>query len=164
MRAEGAMIGNVAPPMPATRHRGWLWRIAGGLALALMASAASATESTLAPAEWKAIRGVISQQLRALKAGDAEKAFGYAAPGIRRQFGDAGTFIAMVRAGYSSLLTARYHEFLDGAVVDGNVIQPLRLIAPDNTVRVALYTMEKQKNGAWRISGCQIAPSAVQAV
>jgi len=43
------------------------------------------------------------------------------------------------------------------------VIQPLRLIASDNTVQVALYTMEKQKNGVWKIAGCVLAPSTVQA-
>jgi len=49
-------------------------------------------------------------------------------------------------------------------VIDGVVIQPLRLIDADNTVRVALYTMERQKSGIWRISGCRIAPSTVQAI
>jgi hypothetical protein len=39
----------------------------------------------------------------------------------------------------------------------------LRLIDADNTVRVALYTMEKQANGEWRISSCRIAPSTVRA-
>ena len=43
------------------------------------------------------------------------------------------------------------------------MIQPLRLIAPDNTVQVALYTMEKQKDGSWKIAGCVLAPSEVQA-
>ena len=38
-----------------------------------------------------------------------------------------------------------------------------RLIGADNTVSVALYTLEKQKNGRWRIAGCRIAPSTVQA-
>ena len=43
------------------------------------------------------------------------------------------------------------------------MIQPLRLVAPDNTVLVALYTMEKQKDGRWKIAGCVLAPSTVQA-
>ena len=47
-------------------------------------------------------------------------------------------------------------------MIDGNVIQPLRLILPDNTVLVALYTMEKEK-GRWHIAGCVLAPSTVQA-
>jgi len=136
----------------------------GLLALALAVPALHAAEARLAAADWKAIRGVIVAQRAALIAGDGAKAFGYAAPAIKAQFGDAATFLAMVREGYASLLTARYTEFLEGAVIDGVVVQPLRLIDPDNTVRVALYTMEKQKDGIWRISGCRIAPSTVQAV
>jgi hypothetical protein len=123
---------------------------------------AEAAERKLGRADWNAIKKAISQQLAALRAGDGERAFSYASPGIRAQFGDARNFMAMVRAAYSPLLDARYSEFLEGAVIDGVIVQPLRLIARDNTVLVALYTMEKQK-GAWRISGCQLAPSTVRA-
>ena len=91
------------------------------------------------------------------------KAFGYATPAIRAQFGEPDIFMAMVQVGYPALLTARYTEFLEGAVIDGLIIQPLRLVDADNSVHVALYTMEKQKNGAWRISGCRIGPSTIQA-
>jgi hypothetical protein len=126
-------------------------------------SATLVNESTPRAADWVAIKKVIADQRSALKAGNAAKAFSYASPGIRGEFGDAATFIDMVRTMYSALLTARYVEFLQGAVIDGAVIQPLRLIDTDNTVRVALYVMERQGNGIWRISGCRIAPSTVQA-
>ncbi|MEO8740935.1 MAG: DUF4864 domain-containing protein [Casimicrobiaceae bacterium] len=137
-----------------------LLAVAGAIGVA--APGASAQES-LPPAEWKAIQRVITEQRTALHAGDAKKAFAYASPGIRAQFGDAETFMSMVRGAYASLLTARYVEFLDGAVIEGLVIQPMRLIDADNTVRVALYTLEKQKDGTWRISSCRIAPSNVLA-
>ena len=127
------------------------------------AARARAVETKLSKADWQAIRKVISQQLAALRADDGDRAFSYASPGIRAQFGDAQTFMAMVRGAYSPLLVARYSEFLDGAVIDGIVIQPLRLIAPDNSVLVALYTLEKQGRGRWRINGCRLAPSTVQA-
>jgi Domain of unknown function (DUF4864) len=67
----------------------------------------------------------------------------------------------MVKTGYEPLLSARYTEFLEGAVIEGAVIQPLRLVLPDETVLVALYQMEKQ-NGRWRIAGCVLAPSTVR--
>jgi hypothetical protein len=117
----------------------------------------------LANAEWKAIKKVIGDQRNALVAGEAAKAYGHAAPGIRAQFGTPEIFLAMVQTAYGPLISARYTEFLEGAVIDGEVIQPLRLVAPDNTVQVALYTMEKQKDGRWKISGCVLAPSTVQA-
>ena len=70
--------------------------------------------------------------------------------------------MTMVRSGYAALLEARDAALLDGAVIDGDVIQPLRLVMPDDTVLVALYTMQKQHDGAWRIAGCVIAPSTLK--
>jgi len=122
----------------------------------------NAAEAELTDADWSAIKDVITRQLAALKRGEGERAFGYASEGIRAQFGNADHFLAMVRTGYAALLEARYTEFLEGAVIDGAIVQPLRLIAPDNTVRVALYTMQRVQ-GAWRINGCAIAPSTVKA-
>ncbi|MEP6942695.1 MAG: DUF4864 domain-containing protein [Betaproteobacteria bacterium] len=115
------------------------------------------------PSEWKAMERIISAQRAALVAGEGVKAFAYASPGIRAQFGDPETFLELVRTGYAPLLTARYVEFLPGAVIDGTVVVPLRLIDTDNTVRVALYILERQKNGEWRIAGCRIAPSTTLA-
>jgi uncharacterized protein DUF4864 len=141
--------------------------LARALAAALWPAAATlvdAVETKLSKADWQAIRKTISQQLAALRTGDGDRAFSYASPGIQAQFGNAQSFMAMVRGAYSPLLAARYTEFLEGAVIDGMVIQPLRLIAPDNAVQVALYSLEKQGRGRWRINGCRLAPSTVQAV
>ena len=140
---------------------------AGLLAASLPARAAerpmAPSDASLRATEWTSIRAAIGAQRKALIAGDGSKALSYASPGIRDQFGTPEVFLAMVRSAYAALLTARYTEFLEGAVIDGLVIQPLRLIAPDNTVQVALYTMEKQPDGRWKIAGCVLAPSTVQA-
>jgi len=134
-----------------------------GVVASWLAPLARAVEAKLGKGEWQAIQRVISDQLAAFRAGEAAKAFSFATPGIQTQFGDARSFMAMVRESYSPLLDARYTEFLEGAVIDGVVVQPLRLSGRDNTVLVALYTMERHKRGGWRISGCMIAPSTVQA-
>ena len=116
----------------------------------------------LPASEWTAIRKVIDDQLAALRRGDAVRAFSFAAPAIRERFGDAPTFLAMVRESYAALLDARYTEYLDGAVVDDTTIQPLRLVMNDDTVLVALYQMRKDADGRWRVSGCVIAPSTLR--
>jgi len=148
--------------MASAARRALLLATCGALA-AFIVSPAPAAEAKLSKAEWQAIQRVISDQLAALRAGQEAKAFSFATQRIQTQFGDARAFMAMVRDSYAPLLDARYTEFLEGAVIDGTVVQPLRLIGRDNTVLVALYTMEKQKRGGWRISGCVIAPSTVQA-
>ncbi|MFO1302431.1 MAG: DUF4864 domain-containing protein [Burkholderiales bacterium] len=130
--------------------------------LCFPALAAPAGEPTLASAEWNAIRKVIGEQLDALKAGDGARAMTFASPGIRDQFGTPDNFMRMVRDGYGALLTARRTQFLEGAVIEGAIVQPLRLILPDESVLVALYQMQKQRDGTWRIAGCVIAPSTVQ--
>ena len=116
----------------------------------------------LPASKWTAIRQVIDNQLEALRRGDAIGAFSFAAPGIRERFGDAPTFLAMVRESYAALLDARYTEYLDGAVVDDTTIQPLRLVMNDDTVFVALYQMRKGDDGRWRVAGCVIAPSTLR--
>ena len=144
------------------RLRRTVLRGALGAAAWALFGPACAAETKLEREDWSAIKKTISQQLAALKRGQAKRAFAFASDGIRAQFGDADNFLTMVRTSYAALLEARYTEFLEGAVIDGVIVQPLRLIAPDNTVRVALYTMEGRK-GAWRINGCAIAPSTVKA-
>jgi hypothetical protein len=135
------------------------------LALALLATLAVAQGSagpTHPAADWDRIRGVVTAQREALVAGDGERAFAFAAPALRRQYGSAEAFMRMVRSGYQVLVDARYVELLEGAVIEGSTIQPLRLVMPDGAVLVALYTMERQRDGSWRIAGCVIAPSTVK--
>ena len=130
--------------------------------IALAATLALAQGSTHSAADWDRIRGVVTAQREALVAGDGERAFAFATPALRRQYGSAEAFMRMVRSGYQPLVDARYVELLEGAVIEGSTIQPLRLVMPDGAVLVALYTMERQRDGAWRIAGCVIAPSTVR--
>ena len=123
-----------------------------------------AAHDALAPAEWTSIQRTIADQLAALRQGDAGRAFAFASPGIRERFGDADTFLRMVRASYAALLDARYTQFLEGAVIDGRTIQPLRLVMQDETVLVAIYEMQRDESVGWRIAGCVLAPSTVRSI
>jgi hypothetical protein len=130
------------------------------IALPAAASEGPATpppaEATLPAAAWSAIRQVIEEQLRARR--ETARAFvrraGHPRPARHPEL-PAGT--------YRTPLSRRATEFLQGAVIEGSVVQPLRLVAPDNTVLVALYTMERQPDGSWRITSCLLAPSTVRA-
>lgn len=131
--------------------------------LAASAAFAQPAEPRLSRADWNAIRDVVVDQRDAIVAGDGTRAFAYATPGIRRKFGDAATFLDMVRHAYSPLVEARDAQPLEGLIVDGRVVQPLQLVMPDNAVLIAIYTMELQPGGAWRISGCVVAESKLRA-
>jgi len=111
--------------------------------------------------DWARIRLVIVAQREALIAGDGERAVAFATPETQRRFRTGRRFLEMARETYEPLLTARDAEFLEGAVIDGTVVQPLRLVLPDDTVLVALYAVERQRDGRWRIAGCLLAPSTL---
>ncbi len=132
--------------------------------LAAVVALSPGVDAQVAPtqADWTEIKRVIAAQRDALVNDDGERAFSFAAPSIRGHFGDVATFMRMVRESYRALLDARYVEFLDGAVIAGDTVQPLRLVLPDGTVRVAIYGVQRQPDGGWRITACVIAPSTVR--
>ena len=66
----------------------------------------------------------------------------------------------MVRQSYAPVYRHRAVEF--GAFADGGdtIHQTVTLIDDDNVVWTAIYVLEKQPEGNWRISGCVLAKSS----
>jgi ketosteroid isomerase-like protein len=104
-----------------------------------------------------AVREVIEAQLDAFRRDDAQRAFSFATPGIRAQFGTAENFMQMVRTSYPAVYRPRTVKFELFEVADGQVIQPVRLTDAGGRGWVAFYAMERQPDGSWRIDGCQLA-------
>jgi Domain of unknown function (DUF4864) len=137
---------------------GWLVLL---LVAALSAQAAGGS-AKVSQRDWKAIRTVITSQLMALRADDGERALTFASPEIRKRLGNADAFLAMVKSSYYPLYRPRSTEFLEPAVIEGQTLQPLQVVAEDGTVHVAIYSMVKGADGQWKISGCQMARSTLE--
>ncbi len=105
------------------------------------------------------IRSVVQQQLFAIDQGDAEMAFAFASSGVQEAFGTSDRFLFMVRRGYSALYKPRHVEFLELTVINGETVQPVRLVAQDGSVEIALYEMQRQDDNQWRINGCDMTES-----
>ena len=99
------------------------------------------------------IISVIESQVAAFRRDDAVAAFSFASPTIRAQFGDAGTFLAMVAALYRPVYRPRRLEFLDLKSVNGRLVQRVLVMGPEGEFVMALYPMV-QVDGRWRINGC----------
>ena len=128
----------------------------GSLASAGVA-AAGQTAAGMAVADEAAggaeIRGVIERQLAAFERDDAHGAFAFASPGIRRRFGDPETFLDMVRRHYPPVYRPRGVAF--GTLRDSprGLLQEVLLSGPDGRAVTALYVMERQPDGSWKIDG-----------
>ncbi|WP_417774274.1 DUF4864 domain-containing protein [Stappia sp.] len=122
------------------------------LALVLPTRPALAQDGTV-------LRGLVEGQIAAFRAGDAERAYGFAAPDIRRLFPTPDRFIDMVKRGYppvyqpGSVSFGRLRQNADGPV------QEVYLTGADGKEWLALYSFEQQADGSWKISGCVLTTS-----
>ena len=130
--------------------------LAGALLLAAAPLLACAQPYLSGP-DAAAVREVIEAQLDAFRRDDAQRAFSFAAPGIRQMFGTAENFIQMVRTSYPVVYRPQSVKFERFEVVDDEVFQPVRMTDSQGQAWIALYAMERQPDGSWRINGCQLA-------
>ena len=122
----------------------------------------NADAEKLTTADRQKIQRVITLQIRAFERNDGAVAFSYSTPDIRQHFGSSRAFMEMVRESYSALYMNTSREFLEAAVIDDQVIQPLRIVTRTGETLVALYSLERQPDREWRIGGCELAPSTLR--
>ena len=127
------------------------------LLLALCLAPLAAPAQDVSPADAQAVRAVIEAQLDAFRHDDAARAFSLATPGIRMTFGSAENFLAMVRASYAVVYRPKDVIFEPSRIIEGQVVQPVRLTDSDGRSWIALYPMQRQPDGSWRTNGCQLS-------
>jgi Domain of unknown function (DUF4864) len=134
--------------------------LAAFVIMAGLVSAGRAEEpGNLAATDRDAIQSVISRQMQAFRRDDAAGAFGFAAPTIQSMFGDADHFMTVVRQDYQPVYRPRSVAFGQVIEAHGKAIQKVEVVGPDGRPRLALYTMERQADGSWRIAGCVLTES-----
>ncbi len=105
-----------------------------------------------------AIKATISDQLHALASDNAALAFSFASPGIQLQFRTPENFIQMVQRAYYPVYRARSIIFEDLNTIDNHLAQPVLIMGQDDALVRALYLMQRQLDGQWRINGCLLLP------
>lgn len=108
-------------------------------------------------ADEDAARTVITDQLESFFAGDFERAYGHASSDIKRIFPTLDRFMAMVQGGYMPVLSPGNYAF--GRVetmADGRIVQEVLIRAPDGSDWTAVYYMELQPGGGWKVDGVNL--------
>lgn len=115
---------------------------------------------SLSPADEAAFRAVIADQIAAFEADDSARAYSHAAPSLRMIFPDADRFMGMVRMGYQPVYRPKSYSFgKAGFSASGRPIQRVTVVGPDGLAYEAIYTMERQPDGSWDITGCALVRS-----
>jgi hypothetical protein len=111
-------------------------------------------------AEVRSAQASIDAQLKAFLADDGAAAYSYAAPNIRAIFPTVEGFMRMVDNGYQPVRRPRNYAF--GKVEEtaaGSIVQQVLLVGPDGKEYEAVYTLELQPDGQYRITGVSLRAS-----
>jgi hypothetical protein len=108
-----------------------------------------AAEESLTPGQT-----VIRSQEQAFSRDDAAAAYTFAGSGIKSMFQTPDIFMSMVRDGYAPVYRHRSFEFGEAATYEGKLYQQVHIIDSNGEAWEALYTLEPQEDGTFKISGC----------
>ena len=104
----------------------------------------------------KAVQAVVQRQLAAFEADDATKAFSYAAPELRKAIGSPAAFMAMVKNSYPVVYRPASVTFLKAEGSGNEAVQKVQMMDASGTSYLAVYSLQRQKDKTWRISGCAV--------
>lgn len=110
-----------------------------------------------------AAQGVIRAQEQAFVHNDAAAAYSYAAPAIREIFPAPDIFMSMVQNGYAPVYRHKSFEFGDSKTEGNWIAQRVHIIDANGEAWEALYTLELQPDGSYKITGCSLLKAGQEA-
>lgn len=131
-----------------------LLSLLAGLLAPWMAGVAAAEEMNASDAF--AIRTTVQSQLDAFAEDDAVKAFALATDSTRNLLGNAERFLQLIKDQYPPVYRNRLALFSNPEMIDGHALVMVRLTDPKNTVWIAIYEMQQDVEGSWKIDGCNL--------
>ena len=135
----------------------WVLVAAIGLGTAPTVSAQNGDYGTGSSATGSpSIVAVIESQLDAFQRDDGPGAFAFASPSIRQMFGTPERFLQMVQTGYPQVYRPQSVTFLELIPTRRGPVQRVLFLDQSGVPTVALYVMQQQPDGSWRIDGVLI--------
>jgi len=107
-------------------------------------------------ADVSAAQGVIRAQEQAFARDDAAAAYSHAAPAIREIFPAPDIFMSMVQNGYAPIYRHKSFEFGESRSEGNWISQHVHIIDANGEAWEALYTLEQQADGSYKITGCSL--------
>ncbi|MEM1288045.1 MAG: DUF4864 domain-containing protein [Pseudomonadota bacterium] len=125
-----------------------------GLAFNVLTSSAVRAEPvTISPATVEKMQTIISAQIDAFRAEDAEAAYEYASPAIKMRFPSPSQFALMVQRGYPAVYSPKSFEFFESANTSRGPVQRVEFIAKDGQIWGGIYMFYENSKGDLTISG-----------
>ena len=101
-------------------------------------------------------QSVIRAQEQAFARGDAAAAYSYASPAIKKLFPQADIFMYMVQNSYAPVWRHKSFEFGEARIEGKWVAQRVHIVDADGEAWEAMYTLEQDADGSFKITGCSL--------
>jgi hypothetical protein len=101
-------------------------------------------------------QGVIRAQEQAFGHDDAATAYSYAAPRVQEIFPAPNIFMSMVQNAYAPVYRHKSFEFGESRTEGSSIAQRVHIIDANGEAWEALYTLEQQADGSFKITGCSL--------
>jgi hypothetical protein len=101
-------------------------------------------------------QSVIRAQEQAFGRDDSAAAYSHAAPSIQQIFPEADIFMQMVRQAYPPVYRHKSFEFGEARAAGGQIAQRVHIVDTNGEAWEALYTLEQQPDGSFKITGCSL--------
>ena len=105
-------------------------------------------------------QNIISAQIDAFLKDDAQRAYSYASPGIQQMYPSPDIFFEMVKRAYGPVYRPGNYAFGRSEMTANGVTQEVLIHASDGQDWTALYTLERQSDGSFKISSVHMIKSA----
>lgn len=126
------------------------------IALRMPDAEAEARNAGLSGVERDAIRSVVRNQINALAARDAERAYSHLSPLTKGFFQDASTFLATLNQQMIPMMYAKDFALIALEREATDAVQHVIFTGPNNREWLARFKVERQSDGAWQIKSCQV--------
>lgn len=128
-------------------------------------SIAAALALTLSPVRADEVadgRTVIESQINAFLTDDMAAAYSFASPSIKNLYPDQTRFFEMVKRGYQPVYRPGNFAFGRSRLAPGGggIVQEVIISGPDGQDWTALYSLERQPDGSFKINGVQMIRAA----
>jgi Domain of unknown function (DUF4864) len=124
----------------------------------LVAASVAWSQEVPSEADSIATKNVIEDQLEAFRAHDLTRAYSHAAPNIRTIFPTVELFSTMVENGYGAIYSPQSYVFGRSRLQGDEIYQEVIITDANGKQWQAVYSLMRQDNGNWQITGVRLNP------
>ncbi len=110
------------------------------------------------------IQNVIQLQLHAVIQDDAEMAFSFASASSQDELGSPDDFMELIRHDFPVIYRHREVFFEQPDINLNDATQIVQFTDENNSVWIGIYRMMREKDGSWKVAGCQLIETATVSI